>query len=142
RWTRGLKRVDVDDFERCLVEITLFVRVRIEEETLGATLHGGEPLRGLHGCQSLKGFLRMRPVFLRIEPTFDSSFFSTVTGFGCELVDNLVVAFFTGTAAVAGFDAIVFGSSTGGCGSGSGADTCAGVSTGKGFVVLSTVAGV
>ena len=26
----------------CLIEVTLFVRIRIEEETLGATFHGGK----------------------------------------------------------------------------------------------------
>ena len=30
----------VDRFERCLIEVAADVRVRIEEEALGATLHG------------------------------------------------------------------------------------------------------
>jgi hypothetical protein len=38
--SRGLKCGVVDDFERCLIEVAVFVRVRIEEKTLGATLHG------------------------------------------------------------------------------------------------------
>ena len=60
----------------------------------------------------------MRPVFLRIEPTLESSFFSAgMAGFSCGLMDafvEVVEAFFEGTAAAAGFIAVVFGSSTGG----------------------------
>jgi hypothetical protein len=41
RTIRRFKRGVVDYLERRLIEVTLFVRVRIEEETLGATLHGG-----------------------------------------------------------------------------------------------------
>jgi len=66
---RGCKGGVVHRFERRLIEVALFVRVRIEEEALGAAFHRG---------QNLKGFLRMRPVFLRIEPTFESSFFGSV----------------------------------------------------------------
>jgi hypothetical protein len=36
----GFKRGVVNDLEHRLIEVTLLVRVRIEEETLGATLHG------------------------------------------------------------------------------------------------------
>ena len=66
----------VHELERCLIEIAADVRVRIEEEALGATLHG----TGGSRIQNLKGFLRMRPVFLRIEPTFESSFFGSAVG--------------------------------------------------------------
>ena len=60
----------------------------------------------------------MRPVFLRIEPTLESSFFSAVTGFGCGLVAVFVAAFFDGTAAAAGLISLVFGSSTRGSSTG------------------------
>ena len=40
RTSSGIERAVIDVFERCLVEVAVFVRVRIEEETLGATLHG------------------------------------------------------------------------------------------------------
>ena len=63
----------VNNFERCFVEVAMFVRVGVEEETLGATFHD---------VQNLKGFFKMRPVFLRIEPTFESSFFVSSAGFG------------------------------------------------------------
>ena len=59
----------VNGLEQRLVEVAFFVGVRIEEEALRATFH--LHVRG----QNLKGFLRMRPVFLRIELTFESSFF-------------------------------------------------------------------
>jgi hypothetical protein len=37
---RGFKRGVVNDLEHRLIEVTLLVRVRIEEQTFGATLHG------------------------------------------------------------------------------------------------------
>ena len=109
----------VNVLERSLIEVTRRVGVGEDEEALGAAFHGrgfyGSSEPDLHGCQSLKGFLRMRPVFLRIEPTFESSFFSAVArvaGFVCKLVDAFVEAFFTGTAAV--FAVAGLGSSTAG----------------------------
>ena len=65
----------------------MFVRVRIEEETLGATFHE---------CQNLKGFFRIRPVFLRIEPTFESSFLGS---FEVVVFGVFTDAFLTGAAA-------------------------------------------
>ena len=60
--------------------------------------------------QSLKGFFRMRPVFLRIEPTFESSFF-----FGSFEV--VVLAVFTDAFLAGGVAGCLvgagFGSSTG-----------------------------
>ena len=41
RTSSGIERAVVDDFERCLVEVAVFVRIRIEEETLGAAFHCG-----------------------------------------------------------------------------------------------------
>ena len=55
-----------NNLEGCLIEVAFFVRVRIEEETLGAPFHSNQNF--------LKGFFRMRPVFLRIELTLESSF--------------------------------------------------------------------
>ena len=37
----SFERTIVHDLERCLVEVAVLVRVRIEEETLRATFHGG-----------------------------------------------------------------------------------------------------
>jgi hypothetical protein len=72
----------VHALEGRLIEVAADVRFRIEEEALGATLHGK---RG-SGIQNLKGFLSMRPVFLRIEPTFESSFASSFLGSAVGLV--------------------------------------------------------
>ena len=38
---RGCKGGVVNRFERRLIEVALFIRVRIEEEALGAAFHGG-----------------------------------------------------------------------------------------------------
>ena len=42
-WTSGgnFERAVIDNFERCFVEVAVFVRIRIEEETLGAAFHCG-----------------------------------------------------------------------------------------------------
>ena len=92
--------------------------------------------------QSLNGFLRMRPVFLRIEPTFESSFL----GSSFEVV---VLAVFTGaflTGAVAGcLGSAGFGSSTGGATWIASDDDCAcgvGFTSGAGFDVSAALAGV
>lgn len=91
--------------------------------------------------QSLKGFLRMRPVFLRIEPTLLPSFF----GSSFEVVVLVVFtdAFLTG--AVAGcFACAGLGSSAGGTGLASG-DGCAcgvGFTSGTGIDVPAALAGV
>ena len=67
RTSRRFKSRIVDDFEYCLIEVTLFVRVRIEEETLGATLHGDRfftlmsELEGL--LENATGFLEDRTDF-------------------------------------------------------------------------------
>ena len=53
----------------------------------------------------------MRPVFLRIEPTFDSSFFGSGAGLVSEL-EVFELAFFAGAAVAAGLIGLVFGSST------------------------------
>ena len=82
----------------------MFVRVGIEEETLGATFHDG---------QNLKGFFRMRPVFLRIEPTFESSFFGSA---GCVAAVVFTGAFLPGAAAGCLVGVAGFGSSTAGDG--------------------------
>ena len=98
----GLDLGVVNNFEECFVEVAVFVRIRIEEETLGATFHDG---------QSLKGFFRMRPVFLRIEPTFESSFLGSS-------FEDVVLAVFTDAflagAAAGCLARAAFGSSTGG----------------------------
>ena len=76
--------------------------------------------------QNLNGFLRMRPVFFRIELTLLSSFFGSGVGFGCAVAAVLlvVVGFFAaglvsagvGSGATDGFSSDV-GCSTGGAGS-------------------------
>ena len=48
RASRVVKRTVIDDFERSFVEVAVFVRIRIEEETLGAAFHcGGQKVPGL-----------------------------------------------------------------------------------------------
>ena len=84
----------------------------------------------------MKGFLRMRPVFFRMLPTFDSSFFSSTfafTGVGAGLA--AAAAFLTGgvAAAAAGFGGSDFGSSADGCAAG------VGCISGSGFEVLAAV---
>lgn len=70
----GLDSGFVNGFQRRFIEVAAFVGVRIEEEALRAALHG---TGGLHNqrIQNLKGFLRIRPVFFRMELTLLSSFF-------------------------------------------------------------------
>ena len=85
--------------------------------------------------QNLKGFLRMRPVFFRMEPTFDSSFFSSTFGLAGAGA-GLAATFLTGaaaTAAVAGLAGSGFASSTDGCDSG------VGFTSGTGFDTLAAV---
>ncbi len=87
--------------------------------------------------QNLKGFLRMRPVFFRMLPTFESSFFSStlaLAGVGA----GLGAVFLTGAgaaAAAAGLAGSGFGSSADGCASG------VGTTSGTGFDVLAALGG-
>ena len=119
-----------------LIEVTLRVRVRIEEEALGAAFHRGDRQVGyivLDRCQNLKGFLRMRPVFFRMEPTFESSFFSASVALAGVGV-GLGAVFLTGAAAATeGLGGSGFGSSTDGCASG------VGFTSGTGFDVLAAL---
>jgi hypothetical protein len=96
----------------------------------------------------LNGFLRMRPVFFRMLPTLESSFFSSTVALAGMGV-GLGAAFLDGTAAAAGAAVVRlgdsgfgssaggFGSSAGGCGSGSGV----GFTSGTGFDVLAALGG-
>ncbi len=45
--SRSIEGAVIDDFEQCLVEVTIIVRVRIEEETLGAAFHLSDRVVGL-----------------------------------------------------------------------------------------------
>jgi hypothetical protein len=49
RARRDVERTVIDGFERSFVEVAVFVRVRIEEETLGAAFHCGTKLSGIRG---------------------------------------------------------------------------------------------
>ena len=73
-----------------MIEVTSLIRVGIEEETLGAAFHykisGCETeftsfARPIDRNQNLKGFLRILPVFFRMDPTLFSSFFCSVEAF-------------------------------------------------------------
>lgn len=117
----------VDRFEWSLVEVTLLVRVRIEEEALGAAFH-------LDGIQNLNGFLSTRPVFFRNEPTFESSLLGS--GLVCTATRVFAAAgFFGGGTTAAGLVVGDFGSSADGCTSG------VGYPTGKGLDVLAALGG-
>ena len=126
---RRFKRGVIDHLERRLIEVTLVVRVRIEEETLGATFHDD---------QNLKGFFRIRPVFLRIEPTFESSFLGSFEGL-VMVVAGFTDAFWTGAFAGslvgAGFGASAGGTwlASAGCASG------VGLTSGTGFDVVAVL---
>lgn len=84
----------------------------------------------------------MRPVFLRIDPTFDSSFLGWVVDFVCGV--GIVGAVFaaagflagatTGCVAPAGLGSSSFGDSEGGA-------TGVGLTTGAGFAVVVAVTG-
>lgn len=122
----------VNNFKKRFIEVATFVRFRIEEETLGATFHDG---------QSLNGFFRMRPVFLRIEPTLLSSFFGS--SFAVVVLVVFADAFLTG--AVAGcLVGAGLGSSAAGTGTGSidGSGCGVGFTSGAGMDVLAAVDGV
>lgn len=54
---RGFERTLIDNFERSFVEVAVFVRIRIEEETLGAAFHCGTTLSGIHTLK-LERFLQ------------------------------------------------------------------------------------
>ena len=79
------------------------------------------------GGQNLKGFLRIRPVFLMMEPTFESSFFGSVwvIGVGGKV---FTAGFLTFVAALAAglTSSVGLGSSTAGCGCEAGAGTTSG----------------
>ena len=47
RASSGIEGAVIDDFERCLVKVAVFVRVRVEEETLRATFHCRKVVAGL-----------------------------------------------------------------------------------------------
>lgn len=47
RGSRRIERTVIDDFERSFVEVAVVVRIRIEEETLGAAFHCGTKLSGI-----------------------------------------------------------------------------------------------
>jgi len=94
----------INDHERRVIEVALLVGFGVDEEALGATFHTVTSgvhigvMRSFRLTQNLKGFFSIRPVFLRIEPTFDSSFFGSAAGFG-GVIDAWTVAFFAGNAA-------------------------------------------
>ncbi len=60
RASRDVERAVIDDFERSFVEVAVFVRIRIEEETFGATFHCGTELSGIRTLK-LKRFLQDAP---------------------------------------------------------------------------------
>ena len=125
RASGGVDRGVVNVLERGLIEVTRRVRVRKDEEALGAALHIRDLTdvqnRIYTDLQSLKGFFRMRPVFFRRLPTFESCFFSSTFAFA-GVTGGLAGVFFTGTAAAAavGFGSSAFGSSVDGRTSGVG----------------------
>ena len=85
----------------------------------------------------MNGFLRMRPVFFRMLPTFESSFFSSTFGL-VGVGAGLAAAFLTGNAAgtaeaAAGLAGSGFGSSADGCASG------LGFTSGIGFDVVAAL---
>ena len=55
-----VKRAVVDDFERRFVEVAVFVRIRIEEETLRAAFHWGTKVPGINTLE-LERFLQDAP---------------------------------------------------------------------------------
>lgn len=78
----------------------------------------------------------MRPVFFRMLPTFESSFFSTFAWAGVAAGAGLGAVFLTGAeAATEGLAGSGFGSSADGCASG------VGITSGTGFDVLAAVGG-
>ena len=78
----------------------------------------------INRIQNLNGFLRMRPVFFRMLPTLDSSFFSSTFALVVGDAVGLAAVFLTGTAAAvvatAGLGGSGFGGSVDGCDSGVG----------------------
>ena len=82
----------------------------------------------------------MRPVFFRMLPTFESSFFSStfaLAGVGVGLAATFLTGAAVAAALVSGFGSSAdgFGSSADGCASG------VGITSGTGFDVLAVVAG-
>ena len=99
----------------------------------------------INRIQNLNGFLRMRPVFFRMLPTLESSFFSStfalVVGDGAGLAAT--ATFLTGAADAA---VVVLGGSgfASGSGFGSSVDGCdsgVGLTSATGFDVLAAVGG-
>ena len=60
RRSRSVERAVIDDFKRSLVEVAVFVRIRIEEETLGAAFHCGIKVSGINTLE-LERFLQDAP---------------------------------------------------------------------------------
>ena len=60
RTSCSFERAVIDNFERSFVEVAVFVRIRIEEETLGAAFHCGTKLSGI-GALKLERFLQDAP---------------------------------------------------------------------------------
>ena len=93
----------------------------------------------INRIQNLNGFLRMRPVFFRMLPTLESSFFSSTFALVVGDGAGLGAVFFTGTAAAvvatAGLAGSGLGPSVDGCDSG------VGLTSATGFDVLAAVGG-
>ena len=129
RTRRGIDLSFANKLESSLIEVASFVRVRIEEETLGASFHWN---------QNLKGFFRMRPVFLRMELTLESCFFGSFFGSGVLLVWLTDVAFVAGFLTGAAGPLTIAGlvSSFAGVGSADGCGSGVGMFTGAALKVL------